>query len=253
MKAIFVSDNNPVYSGFWEHQAKHMWDRFHIPSMLYYLTDSDSHGLFTSDFAEVKCIRLSASTPSIIQALFAKWYFPCFEPAGEKMFICDIDCFILSHDFVNTVKLEENLFHLTKMQPNSIPGYYVCGYSSQLREFFRVDDCPDFDAFCIARHDELDTRIVRPEYISKFSKDATPNWRYFGGEEEYAGKCSVYYRHPVRSDISAPSPCVNRICRSANSAFTESMLRNGKYIDYHCPRPYEIYEPTIRNILDKAV
>jgi hypothetical protein len=252
MKAIFVCDNNPVYSGFWEHQAKYMWKRFHIPSLLYYLTDSESHSLFTSDFAEVRCIRLSPSTPSIIQALFAKWYFPCLENTTDKLFICDIDCFILSNEFVNIVKSEESLFHLTKMSNNAIPGYYVCGYSSQLREFFQVDKYPDFNAFCIERRNELDTRFVNADHISRFSKDATPDWRYFGGEEEYAGRCSAQYTRPVRNNIPAPSPQTNRICRSMNSMFNESALRNGRYIDYHCPRPYETYEKTITNILSKV-
>lgn len=252
MKAIFVCDNNPVYSGFWEHQANYMWKKFKIPSLLYYLSDSDTHSLFTSEFAEVRSIRLSSSTPSIIQALFAKWYFPCFEKADEKLFICDIDCFVLSTAFVNIIRSEENLFHLKKMSNDGIPGYYVSGYPTQMREFFRVDDYPDFDSFCVARLDELEKRYVNPDHISDFSKNATPNWKYFGGEEEYAGRCSLLYTKSVRNDIPYPNH-ETRICRSMNSVFDERKLRNEQYIDYHCPRPYETYEKTIRNILDKVL
>jgi len=253
MKAIFVCDNNPAYSGFWEHQAKYMWKRYAIPSLLYYLSDSDTNNLFTSEFAEVRSIRLSTSTPNIIQALFAKWYFPCYENTSEKLLICDIDCFILSKQLIDTIKSVETLFHLKNLPNNSVPGYYLSGYVSQLREFFRVDEYPDFDSFCIARLKELENRPVNADQVSEFSKSATPNWKYFGSEEEYAGRCELQYKKPVRKDMDSPTQYTSRICRSMNSVFNDSKLRSGGYIDYHCPRPYEKYEATIRNILDKTM
>ena len=256
MKAIFACDNNPLYSGFWEHHAKYMWDRYKLPSLLYYLSDSDTHTLFTSEFAEVRPIRLASSTPKIIQALFAKWYFPCYEDTSEKLFICDIDCFILSEKLINDVKSEENLFHLKNLHSGAVPGYYVAGYPSQLREFFRVDAYPDFEAFCIAvmnqRLSELETAPANGNDVSDWSKNASPDWKFFGSEELYGGKCDVLYTKPVNRSMESPTQFRNRICRSMDSAFDEEKLRTGGYVDYHSPRPYEMYEPTIRAILDKT-
>lgn len=256
MKAIFVCDNNPAYSGFWKHQAKYMWNRYKIRSLLYYLSDSDTHTMFTSDFAEVRPIRLASSTPRIVQALYAKWYFPCYENTTEKLFIGDIDCFVLSQKLLDTASSEENLFHLKNLQNGSIPGYYVAGSVPQLREFFRVDEYANFEAFCIAMMKQTlrdqETNPVNGNTFSHFSKSASPDWHFFGSEEMYAGRCGAVYTKPVNKSMECPN-YRNRICRSTNSVFDEKKLRNGEYIDYHCPRPYEAYEATICNILDKTL
>lgn len=254
MKAIFVCDNNPVYSEFWEHQAKYMWKRYALPSLLYYLTDSDTHNLYTSEFAEVRVIPLTTSTPRIIQALHAKWYFPSHENTSEKMFICDIDCFVLSKEFIERVKSEQLVFHMSYYERN-VPGYYVAGTPSQLKEFFRLEDYPDFESFCkdmfTKRLREIESVNINENDYSIFSRNATPDWKFFGSEEIYAGDCYKLYTKPT-STMNAPNQYSNRICRSENSRFDETKLRQGGYIDYHCPRPYEKYKLTIRNILDKS-
>ncbi len=234
-----------------------MWKRYGLSSLLYYLTESDEHRMFTSEFAEVKPIRLSSSSPRIIQALFAKWYFPCYENTTEKLFICDIDCFILSNRLIDIVRAEENLFHLKNIGNNSIAGYYVAGYPSQLKDFFRVGEYSNFESFCIAMTEnklhELKLSPPNANEVSDFSKALGPDWKFFGAEESYAGKCDALYTKPVSKYMDAPNQYVNRICRSLNSVFDEKKLRAGGYIDYHCPRPYETYEKTIRNILDKTL
>jgi hypothetical protein len=249
MKAIFVSDNNPAYLGFWEHQAKHMWFRFGIRTILYFLAETPDSSLFTSEYAEVRHIPLLKTVPAIVQALFAKWYFPGYETSPERIFICDIDCFVLSRRFVNHVRSGNILFHLA-LQPVNLPGYYVAGTPDQLRKFFRAGDI-SFEDFCL-RALEGNTHWVPEQFATQFSKEASPDWKYFGIEENYGGKCAIAYTDPKECSIESPTPSVDRICRSKDSEFDIEHLVRGGYIDYHCPRPFEKYSTTILQILEQS-
>lgn len=247
MKAIFVSDNNPAYLGFWEHQAKHMWSRFKIRSTLYFLSETPNPSLFTSEYAEVRYIPLLKTVPAIVQALFAKWYFPGYERSPERIFICDIDCFVLSRLFVNHIRLGNTLFHLALQEGNTLPGYYVAGNPDQLRKFFRAGEI-SFEDFCLRAMQES-THVLPEQFASQFSKEATPDWKYFGSEEHYGGKCAIAYTDPKECDVKPPDPVFNRICRSRNSVYEVRHLMRGGYIDYHCPRPFENHSNTILYIL----
>lgn len=250
MKAIFVSDNNPAYIGFWEHQATHMWSRYGLRSLLYYIAMEPDLTLFTSEYAEVRHVPLLPTVPAIIQALFAKWYFPTYESSVDRMFICDIDCFILSREFVTRVQSETSIFHLAIQSDGSLPGYYVAGTPIELRTFFRADGI-SFEEFCLRAMRES-THVLPEHHVSEFSKQATPDWKYFGSEEHYAGKCARVYTGLTQSSMQPPSPQTNRICRSYHSMYNVDSLRNGDYIDYHCPRPFDAYATTILDILRQA-
>lgn len=247
MRAIFVCDNNPAYVGFWQPQAEHMWNRFGLKSTMYYISNTP-HTLFTSDFAEVKQIPLLTSVPAIVQALFAKWYFPGHEPTNERLFICDIDCILLSRSFVRDVASHTDLSHLDIVNNESLPGYYVAGTPQQLQTFFRADGV-SFEEFCLRAMRES-THVLPEHHVSQFSKDATPDWKYFGSEEHYARKCAQGYSDRV---VSLGVAGRNRICRSQNSVYNLERLQRDDYLDYHCPRPYSQYEFQIRSILARLV
>lgn len=246
MKAVFVCDNNPIYSDFWEPMANHMWSKFGIKSKLYYLTDEMGDTPYESEFAEVQKIQLLPNVPRIIQALMAKWYFPAFE--NENIFICDIDCFLLSQNFINYILSSDTLFHLKVYNDIFIPGYYFYGKPEDLGNFFKVNN-RTFEDFC------LDLLISESKYkleeyeVTAFSKAASPDWKYFCIEEKYAYNCSLEYKGIVRNNIPHPTPLVNRICRSKNSLYDVFQLKAGEYIDYHAPRPYHEYKPIIKEIL----
>jgi hypothetical protein len=247
MKAIFVSDENPAYLGFWAQQAEHMWTRFGLQSRLYYIADSPNPSLFTSDYAEVTHIPRLSTVPAIVQALFAKWYFPGQESSEERLFICDIDCFVLSRAFVAKVQAGTSVFHLACVG-TSLPGYYVAGTPTQLRTLFRAGDI-SFEAFCLRALEESTYQYPTQDQVSSFSRAASPDWKYFGSEEHYAYACVQAYTESTDTTVSAPSPGVSRVCRSQNSWYDPATLRAGGYLDYHCPRPFEAYAPLIRAIL----
>lgn len=247
MKAVFVSDANPAYLGFWKQQADHMWSRFGIQSRLYYIADSPDPTLFTSSYAEVTHIPRLATVPAIVQALFAKWYFPGHEQTDERIFICDIDCFVLSRAFVAQVQAGTTVFHLSCIG-TSLPGYYVAGTPDQLRSLFRADDVT-FEEFCLRALRESTYRFPTHDQVTSFSHAASPDWKYFGSEEHYAYHCARAYTGPTDTSVSAPTPGVTRICRSQTSWYDPARLRADAYLDYHCPRPFEAYAPLIQSIL----
>lgn len=245
MRAIFVCDENPAYMGFWKPHAEHMWNRFGLKSTLYFLSNNP-HNLFTSNYAEVKQIPLVSTVPAIVQALFAKWYFPGHEMTTERLFICDIDCILLSREFVQNVSEHSDLSHLDTVNNESLPGYYVAGTPEQLRTFFRGDGVT-FEEFCLRALRES-THVLPEHHVSAFSKAASPDWKYFGSEEHYAIKCANAYTGKV---VLLGRAGRDRICRSLNCQYSIEKLRSDGYVDFHCPRPFEAYESLIRSILSQ--
>lgn len=251
MKAIFVCDDNPVYREFWEPQASFLWQAFGLRSRLYFLSNDPSLQMFESPYAEVRRIPLSPSLPAIVQALFAKWYFPALEAESERVCIFDIDCFLLSKTFLSTVHSGTRLFHLA-LQDDRLPGYYVAGTPAQLRSFFRVGDL-SFDAFCQRALEECPIRI-EAAHASSYSKAATTEWMYFETEERYAAKCAALCSEPVDGSTPAPDPAQSqRICRSWKCWYYPHVFDG--YVDFHCPRPYSDYrhiiDPILRRVLQK--
>lgn len=250
MKAIFVCDNNPFYSDFWEPMANHMKRVFNLDSILYYLTNETSHTLFTSDFASVITIPLLENIPKLLQALLAKWYFPALIESEEPILICDIDCFLLSKEYIANIQKETTLFHLAPYDNNKVPGYYVYGTPGQLKEFFQLGSQSFYDFCTMIMHSEFLTNLQENQ-ANQFNKDASPDWKYFCTEERYAYACSILYKHPKRNTVQHPMPDINRICRSQQSTYDINALLRGFYIDYHCPRPYAAYRETIQAIITK--
>lgn len=251
MKAVFVCDDNAVYSDFWEPQAKFMYSKHGLHSILYYITSETTHNMFTSEYAEVRIIPEEKGISKLLQALLAKWYFPAVEKTDEPQFICDIDCFILSKTFVHMIKNQTNLFHLSPYGGNGVPGYYVYGTPSELNVFFKING-DSFRDFCIKIMNSEHLQNLKEYEANQFSKEASPDWKYFCTEEKYAYACSKDYTGTVTNIMHHPLPSYNRICRSANSTYHPSILTAGFYIDYHCPRPYDEYKDTILDILHKS-
>lgn len=252
MKAVFVSDANPAYLEFWEPHARHLWTRFGLKSLLYFIAVEPNPSLFTSEYAEVKHIPSVPGVPSIVQALLAKWYFPGQE-SDDRVFICDIDCILLSKQFIDSYAQESRFMHMSLLPNGNLPGYYVAGSPEQFRTFFRTEGLT-FEAFCHQVLRESASHSVPEHHVGAFSKAATPDWRYFGLEEHYGGLCARRATMSVHSATPCPSlnPPPTRICRSYQSRVDPVRLTHGGYIDYHCPRPYSQYATLIQSILSQA-
>lgn len=253
MKAIFVSDANPAYLEFWEPHARHLWTKFGLRSLLYYIAAAPDTTLFTSDYAEVKHVPLVPSVPAIVQALVAKWYFPGYETA-DRLFICDIDCLLLSKRFLDAFAQSTSFMHMQLLPNGNFPGYYVAGSPSQFRTFFRTEGLT-FEGFCKQVLQDSASHSVPEHHVSEFSKSATPDWKYFGLEEHYGGLCArLSPQIPIDATTRYPSPSnpTTRICRSFQSWVDPACLARGDYIDYHCPRPYSQYASLIQSILSRV-
>jgi len=246
MRAVFVCDQNKTYSDFWESQARHMWSVFGMKSTLYYISNEPVHTMFTSDYAEVKQIAVCEGSPVLIQALFAKWYFPGFE-TDYRILICDIDCFLLSKSYVEMIRYETRLFHLNTYDNDKVPGYYVAGTPAQVREFFQVDKYTSFEHFCREIMKSDCVKKLDRSAVSIVNMNASPDWAYFCSEERYAHVCALAY---TRDKVAFPLHTANkRIDRGYNSAYDPNKLLQGGYIDYHCPRPFADHKDTILSIL----
>ena len=207
--------------------------------------------MFRSDFAEVKVIPLLTTVPALIQALFAKWYFPGLETSTERILICDIDCFLLSRSYVARIGYQTDLYHLNTYGKDKVPGYYIAGSPVQIGEFFQIKQYADFEDFC--------SSIMKTDCVKKLNRseantanvEASPDWAYFCSEERYAEVCRVAYTGPVVTDEHPSKGRKNRIDREAE--YDETRLKQGQYTDFHCPRPFEKNAGIIRSVLTKAI
>ena len=245
---VFVSDNNKTYSDFWEPQAKYLYNKFNIKSRLYYLTDNMNEKLFSSEYAEVIYIPLLTTVPRIIQALFAKWYYPCLSNNDENILIGDIDLFILSNKFISRISsLETGVIYHRECYGSHVPGYFIYGQTNNLYDFFQLKNYKSFEDFCIYVLTSSNNFCMKSEWAYHWSYEASPDWMYFCSEERYAYYCLNNYSKSV--DIIYKDIDYKRICRSSNSEYNSILLSQDYYIDYHCPRPYEKYKDVINNII----
>ena len=250
---IFVSDNNKIYSDFWEPQAKYLYTKFNIKSRLYYLTDNIDKKMFSSEFAEVVYIKLLENVPKIIQALFAKWYFPCLSNNDENVLIGDIDLFITSKKFINRLSsLEKDIvYHMEPYDNNTyVPGYFIYGQSKNLYKFFQIGNYSSFEDFCNSVLTSPNNFCKHIPMAYTWSYEASPDWRYFMAEERYAYYCLTNYSG--KTDIIYKNIDHTRIDRVRNSEYDPLLLSQDYYVDFHCPRPYDKYKDVINDILDKV-
>jgi hypothetical protein len=262
-KVIFTCDDNPAYSGFWKSISTHFYKKLGIKSHLFLIADDESvkDNFFQNDeFCEITFVKKLTTVPSIVQALWGKFYFTKTEPETIWM-IGDLDLYPLQKNwFVNNIeKYDDNSYlHLHGSgngnewwnEKAGLAGFYHVAKGKIFSEMLEFDESFEKDCQKII-HGGYGLDPSNPAHI--WAHQASPDWRYFCCEEQYTGQLLKSKKDKV---ISINWPTSNfdtmRICRSNGLVYNINLLESGFYIDLHSPRPFEKYEKEINQIISKV-
>jgi len=230
------------YSDFWNINSKIHKKYLGIDcTLLFYGKKSDFD--LSEEFGEVIECSFDDGIDPIAQLIFNKWYYTKNEPETTWL-IGDIDQIPLVKDhFIDKIEhINENSYaHLAedalgfgwRKNQGRLAGYYHAGKGSVISKALNLGK-PLID------HTK--------ELIKQSKQDKSPVWAY---EEAYIPKLIIENGYLDKFESINRSPR-SKICRSSNSNFDLEKLKNGEYIDYHCPRPYIKNKETINTILSIA-
>lgn len=241
-KVIWAS--SVEYSDFWNINSKIHKKYLGIDCVLLFYGKKSNYNL-NEEFGKVIECSFEDGVDEIAQLIFNKWHHVKNEP-DTTWLIGDIDQIPLVKDhFVDNIEfINENSYaHLAedafgpKWRTNHIDGrlagYYHAGKGSTITKALNLEKS-------LAYHTK--------ELIKESKKNKCPIWAY---EEAYIPKL-IKENGCLDKFESINRYPKSKICRSSNSSFDLQKLKNGEYIDYHCPRPYNENKETINKILSIA-
>jgi hypothetical protein len=261
-KVIFTCDDNPAYAGFWASISKHFECKLGMKSHLFLIGDDPSKkGMYSIDHGEVTFVPRLEGIPSIIQALWGKFYFTKTEPETVWM-IGDLDLYPLQNQwFTKNIEdySDDSYLHLHGTgngkewwkDPRGLAGFYHVAKGKVFEEYLELR--PKFEDDCRYIHESGKYGLDPSNPAHKWAHEASPHWRYFCCEEQYTGEVLAKKKDKITC-IPWPTEDFNsmRICRSTGMVHNPFLLEKGWYIDFHAPRPYEKYKDQIESIISKV-
>ena len=260
-KVIFTCDDNPAYAGFWASISKHFKNKIGLNSHLFVICEDENRiSAYSQDNGQVTFIKKLPKIPTIIQALWGKFYFTSTEPETTWM-IGDLDLYPLQRNWFTTnieKYSEESYLHLNghaygvdwHKNSSGLAGYYHVAKGKTFKEYLEMrssfqDDC---EYIFESRKYELQNSAAPHDW----AKSASSYWKYFCCEEKYSAEILSKIKDKI---ITIPWPNNDmskyRICRS-NMNYDSNNISKEFYIDFHAPRPYEDYEKIINDIILKV-
>jgi hypothetical protein len=254
-KVIFTIDDNPHYKGFWKSISKHYVTRMGIYPKLFIISDRDVKSEYCTEYGEVECVEKLIGIPGIIQALIGKFYFTKTE-LNTTWIIGDLDLYPLqlAHFKERILNVRNDSYvHLNpyaygrdwRSTVDGLAGYYHIATGEIFQKELKFENKSFLDV-CneIMFSNKFGIKFNR-NIASIESKKASDDWGWFCCEEMYTG----YLLKDSSKLLEIPPESYNRIDRS-NMLYNTDLLKNGHYIDFHAPRPYEEHENVIENILN---
>lgn len=257
-KVIFTIDDNPHYKGFWSSISNHFKNRMGIFPVLYIIGENVDLSSYDDSNGEVRFQKKINNIPSIIQALIGKFYFTILEPETTWL-IGDLDLYPLQqyHFKDNIVDIDENSYvHLFpnaygkdwRNKVEGLAGYFHVAKGKIFEKELKFVN-KSFEDVCVEIHNS-DRWGIKFHGINSNSANraASNDFGWFCCEEMYTGELLRDSKNLVEKftrDLSYP-----RIDRS-NMVYDESKLKQGMYIDFHAPRPYELHQQIIESIVSK--
>jgi hypothetical protein len=256
-KVIFTIDDNPHYKGFWSSISKHYKQKLNITPKLFIIGNNVDLSTYDTSNGEIELIKPIDDIPTIIQALIGKFYFTKTEP-NTTWKIGDLDLYPLQqYHFKNRIiDISDNKYvHLNpfaygynwREKINGLAGYFHVAkgkvFESELNftnKSFK-DVCSEIylgNKYGIKFHDNN---------ASTESKQASDNWGWFCCEEMYTGEILKTSENLI--EIQPVSNDYTRLDRS-HMVYNIDDIINGKYIDFHSPRPYEKHKDEIEKIIN---
>lgn len=257
-KVIFTCDDNPAYAGFWKSISRHFKEKIGLRSHLFLIGDDPSKiSNYSTLNGQVTFVQRLPDIPSIIQALWGKFYFTKSEPDTTWM-IGDLDLYPLQRGwFVDQIEKysSDSYLHLCSNgysrewwnDKRGLAGFYHVAKGKVFEKYLEMR--PTFEEDCRFIYESGKYGLNPSHPGHQWAHAASPHWRYFCSEEQYTGELLSKHKDSVIGIEWDPSL---RICRSTGMMYDPSMLQSGKYIDFHAPRPYEQYEGQIEQILNQV-
>jgi hypothetical protein len=256
-KVIFTIDDNPHYRGFWSSISKHYREKFNICPKLFIIGENVDLSKYDSSNGDIEVIEKIPNIPTIIQALIGKFYFTLTEP--ETIWkIGDLDLYPLqkSHFEDSILNVDDDSYvHLNPYAYgsnwrdgiNGLAGYYHVAkgktFGSELsfsKKSFK-DVCEEIynsNKYGIKFHN-IQSNVENHK--------ASNDWGWFCCEEMYTGDLLKNSKKLI--EISPIS--YNRVDRS-DMIYDIQKIKEGFYIDFHSPRPYEQYSNIIEKIIENT-
>ncbi len=258
-KVIFTIDDNPHYKGFWKSISRHYKERLNIIPKLFIIANNVDINEYDSTYGEIEVVEQIPNIPSIIQALIGKFYFTKTEP-NTTWKIGDLDLYPLSKKhFTTSIKDidDENYIHLNpyaygynwRTKHQGLAGYFHIAKGKVFEEELNFTN-KTFEQVCleIFNSDRWGIQFYGSP-ASQESKDASPNWGWFCCEEMYTGELLRNCKKLVEIE---PKNGYKRIDRS-NMTYNKDLIKEGYYIDFHSPRPYENHQLVIEDIVSHVI
>jgi hypothetical protein len=253
-KVIFTIDDNPHYKGFWSSISKHYKQRMGMTPKLFIIGKDIDIESYDDSNGEIEIVDPVEGVPTIIQALMGKFYFTKTEPETTWL-IGDLDLYPLQHKHFNDSIENINEDKYVHLNPHA--------YTKNWRE--RIEGLAGYNHVAKGKTfiselglDRTFEEVVKEIYNSnkwgiKFqnntggalNRQASDDWGWFCCEEMYTG---FLLRESNKLVEIPPQDGYKRVDRS-DMKYDINKVKNGDYIDFHSPRPYENYIDVIETIV----
>jgi hypothetical protein len=261
-KVIFTIDDNPHYKGFWKSISRHYKTRLGFDCKLFIIGNNVDINEYDSTYGEIEVVPLVEGVPSIIQALIGKFYYTLTEP-NTTWKIGDLDLYPLQKNhFVEKIKDidDDKYVHLHSHAYGEnwrdtvygLAGYYHVAKGKVFERELKFTDKTFSDVVHEIYNGNRWGIKFYENNASEVSKKASPHWGWFCCEEMYTGEMLRTSTNLIEIKAEETEGIYKGIYRRidrSNLNYIEDDLINGKYIDFHSPRPYEDHSEFIENLI----
>tara|TARA_R110000851_G_scaffold176537_2_gene323233 strand:- start:5535 stop:6374 length:840 start_codon:yes stop_codon:yes gene_type:complete len=261
------------YGAFWNINSKVLKECLGLDSVC--LLYGHKNDLISDEYGEIIECSYNPNLPKIVQLVLNKFYHTQTEPDTTWM-IGDIDQLPLqSKRFVeeiadiptnfyvhlaenaNTMRMSPDPIYWQQHPVNSndgnaqLPAHYHVAKGSTLQDFLKLDI--PFEEY-VNNLVKKKLQITSMNPLTTFSEilELEKKMFFWAYEEGYTTDFLREKLHLNRYKGFARNTSLDRVCRSTGCSHNDSDLRNKKYIDIHCPRPYIENKETINKIINQV-
>lgn len=253
-KVIFSIDDNPHYKGFWSSISRHFNQRIGIRPKLFIIGKDVDISSYDVTNGEIELVPPVEGIPSIIQALWAKFYYVKTEPETTWL-IGDLDLYPLQKNhFVDRIKdiSDDSYVHLNpygygknwREGYNGLPGYFHVAKGRVFTEELGLERSFEEIVKGIYNSNKWGIKFYNIQENNE-NRMASPDHGWFCCEEMYTGYLLKNSKKLVEVD---PEGGYKRIDRS-DMRYNIEDIGKSMYIDFHSPRPYESHSEEIEKIV----
>lgn len=235
-RVILSTDSNPDYIQFWPIVAKVWKDYIGIKPTLALIADKSV--IIDESLGDVIRFEPIPGVKTSLQAQVIRLLLPAYFQ-DEVCLISDIDMIPLNKNyFFDSVKdIKEDCFvtfrnYYYRDTTTIYPMCYNAAKGKVFKEIFKINNIYDIPSivqnWSAANLGWSTDEILLLKYLR--------NWKY----------------HDTRC-IHLNQYITGRVDRSNNLSCNLNSIKNGSYIDAHCPRPFEKYKSEINNILNALI